>query len=276
MALTEQSVLIFKYGGNAMKDENLQQQVLKSILSFSKEGYRVVIVHGGGPFIQAALDRANIASEFIDGYRKTTTEALPHVEMALKGQVNGKLLSIANQLGIKAVGLSGKDAGMVKAKPKLIQKAQPDGSIQQVSLGHVGDIVSVDSSLLESLLQDGYLPIITCLATDDQGQDYNINGDSFAGALAGALKASCLFLLTDVDGLLQDRYDPSTLIAQLSSKNVDQLIEEGIIAGGMIPKLQACQTALAQGAQRAKILNGTKPEQLAQALDAGIGTTVTA
>ncbi len=274
MVRKEQPLLVFKYGGNAMKDETLQKKVLKSIFSFRNQGYRVIIVHGGGPFIQAALDRASVDSEFIDGYRKTTAEALPHVEMALRGQVNGKLLAIANELGIKAVGLSGKDAGMVKAKPKIIERIHTNGSVERVSLGHVGETVSVDPSLLETLIENDYLPILTCLGTDASGNDYNINGDSFAGDIAGALKAESLFLLTDVDGLLRDRHDPSTLIAKLASKNVDELIEAGVIAGGMIPKLQACQTALAQGAKQAKILNGTKPELLEKALDPSIGTTV--
>lgn len=259
-----------------MTDETLQRSILKRICALKEEGSRVVIVHGGGPFIKAALAEAQIESEFIDGHRKTSAEALRYVEMALKGRVNGHLVSLINALGHRAVGLSGKDGGLIRARKRWHQRAV-NGQTETVDLGQVGDVAEVKPELLELLLQQDFIPVITCLADDAQGNSYNINGDMFAGHLAGALQASQYIILTDVDGLLRDRKRPETIIRDLSVADLEPLIAEGVIQGGMLPKMESCAVALSKGAQAARILNGTQPEQLAAlATQEQVGTRIQA
>lgn len=253
--------LLFKYGGNAMTDPDLKFQVLKRICDLKSQGYNVVIVHGGGPFIKQLLQEANVESEFIDGQRKTTPEAMGYVEMALKGKVNGNLVSIINSLGFKAVGLSGKDGKSVMAV-KRMHKRLVNGEIEIADLGQVGDVSVVDPSLINLLLENDFIPVLTCLASDEGGTDYNINGDMFAGHIAGALSADEYVVLTDVDGLLLDKDNPRSIIRELNVAEVGKLKEKGIIRGGMIPKLESCEIALAMGAANARIINGTVPEQI--------------
>ena len=260
--MNSKPLLLFKYGGNAMTDDVLKKKVLASICFLREKGYEVVIVHGGGPFIQQALDDAGIASEFIDGHRKTSTEALSHVEMALKGKVNGSLVALLNALGQKAVGLSGKDGQVVTAR-KRMHEQQVDGKTVTVDLGQVGDVAAVDAQLLRLLLDNDYIPVMTCIAADAQGNEYNINGDMFAGHVAGALGADQYIVLTDVDGLLRDKDDPASLISKLYLAEADQLTADGVIVGGMIPKIASCREAIAAGAKSARIINGTAPEQIA-------------
>lgn len=245
-----------------MTDESLKRSILKQICALKQKGYRVVIVHGGGPFIQAALTEAKIESEFIDGHRKTTPQALEYVEMALKGRVNGSLVSIINALGYKAVGLSGKDGGLVRASKRLHQR-EVDGKKESVDLGQVGDVAAVRPEIISLLLDNDFVPVITCLADDEQGHSYNINADMFAGHLAGALAAAQYLVLTDVDGLLRDKDDARSIIHELTLAEVQQLVKDGTIQGGMLPKMESCAIALREGAKAARILNGTKPDRLA-------------
>lgn len=273
---TPKNLLLFKYGGNAMTDPELQKAILEQICSIGDENTAVVIVHGGGPFIKEALKAAKIVSEFVDGHRKTTPEAMRHVEMALKGRVNGDLVRIINALGYRAVGLSGKDGKTVTATKRWHKHVGPDG-ITQVDLGQVGDVAQVDTRLIRLLLSEGLIPVVTCIASSEEGEDFNINADMFAGHLAAALEAQEFLVLTDVDGLLEDRHNPSSLILELPTSQIKPLTEQGIIQGGMIPKLEACQLAIAQGAKAARIINGTKPEQLKQLHQRqGIGTLIKA
>ncbi len=255
-------VIVVKYGGNAMTDAALKQQVIKNICLLQNYGYKVIIAHGGGPFIKQALLKANIESEFIDGHRVTTPEALEHVEIALKGQVNSSLVKLINQLGYKAVGLSGKD-GKIATAVKRKHEKEVDGHVEEHDLGQVGDVVSIDVQLLDLLLENDYIPVLACLAADVDSNEYNVNADMFAGHLAGALKAEKFIVLTDVDGLMHDKDDPSTLIPNLRASEIRQLREQGIIQGGMMPKIEACEIALKNGAGEAVIINGTVPEQLA-------------
>lgn len=254
-------VIVVKYGGNAMTDESLKAEVIRHICEDLRPRYRVVIVHGGGPFIAAALDKAGVASEFVDGLRVTTPEALVHVETALKGLVNSSLVELANRCGTRGVGLSGKDGAMVMATRRIHMRQTNEGLVE-ADLGRVGEIVKVDVQLLEWLLSMDYLPILACLAAGDDGGAYNVNGDVFAGAVAGALGAQMLVLLTDVDGLLRDKDRPSTLIKQVTLAQLKALREQGIIQGGMIPKTEACVTALKAGAQTVVMANGTRPSVL--------------
>lgn len=267
-------VIVIKYGGNAMINESLKKEIVQHIGSLKDQGYLVVLVHGGGPFIQKMLDMAGIESEFVGGHRKTTKEALQYVEMALKGQVNGSLVSLFNSLGYKAVGISGKDGGLVKARKRLHEE-KTDGELKSFDLGQVGDVDQVDTSLVKSLLENGFIPVVTCLASDMQGNDYNINADMFAGHLAGALKAEQYLVLTDVDGLMGDINEPSSLIREISYTKIDWLIEEKVIKGGMIPKMESCKIALEKGAGKARIINGTKPPQIVAATkNETIGTLI--
>ncbi len=271
---SDQPVCVVKYGGNAMTDNDLKREVIKNVCLLQNYGYKVVIVHGGGPFIKQALLQAGIESEFIDGHRVTTPEALEHVETALKGQVNGSLVRLVNQLGYKAVGLSGKDGKIATAVKRMHMKTV-DGHVEEHDLGRVGDVVSMDTDLLELLLDHEYIPVLACLAADVDSNEFNVNGDMFAGHLAGALKAELFLLLTDVDGLMRDKDDPSTLIPELSLADIPPLRQQQVIQGGMIPKLDACETALKNGAGSAVILNGTEPEQLlAVGKREPVGTTV--
>ncbi len=271
---TEQPICVVKYGGNAMTDAGLKKQVIQQICLLQNFGYKVVIAHGGGPFIKQALLQAKIESEFIDGHRVTTPEALEHVEIALKGQVNGSLVKLVNQLGYKAVGLSGKD-GKIATAVKRIHKKLVDGHVEEHDLGRVGDVVSIDTDLLQLLLEHGYLPVMACLAADVDSNEYNVNADMFAGHLAGALQAEKFIVLTDVDGLMRDKDDPATLISDLRVSEIGTLREEGVIQGGMIPKIEACEIALKNGAGSAVILNGTVPEQLeAVGRRRSVGTTI--
>ena len=253
----KQQVLVIKYGGNAMLDDQITSGILDQVAEFSTTGYRVVIVHGGGPFIEDNLKMAGIESEFVGGHRKTTEEAMKYIEMALKGHVNSKLVRLLNKKGLKAVGLSGKDGDMVRVR----RRYHTDEQGQQVDIGYVGDMESIDVKLLNLLLDQHYVPVVSTIATGPEGNDYNVNADMFAGHLAGALHADRFVMLTDVDGLMKDIEDPTSLIRQLPISEIDQL-SGSVIRGGMIPKTKACQVAIEEGAASAIITNGTKPDDL--------------
>lgn len=274
MIQKKKPVVLFKYGGNAMSDNELKQQVLGRMCSLTEKGYHVVIVHGGGPFIKDILAKVGVESEFIDGHRKTTPEALKYVEMALKGEVNGSLVNLANRLGYKAVGLSGKDGKMAVATKRLHRKVI-DGKWKNFDLGQVGDVKQMNTELPEALLREGYIPVVTCIASDEEGTDFNINADMFAGHLAGALQAEQYIVLTDVDGLRMDKDKPETLIDELHVAEIPSLVEAGVIQGGMLPKMDACRIALEKGAGSARIINGTQPEQISDLIGKNpVGTTI--
>lgn len=257
-----------------MLNEELQHGVLENICRLKDRGFEVVLVHGGGPFIKENLEMAQIESEFIGGQRKTTPEALKQVEMALKGRVNGQLVGLINQLGHTAVGLSGKDGRIVTAVKRYHEEIV-DGETTKHDLGQVGNVKSVDTKLLRLLLDNDYIPVMTCLAQDENGESYNINGDVFAGNIAGALQAKAYVILTDIDGLRRDIDDPESLIRQVNKEEIKTLIREGVIQGGMIPKMESCLEALDRGAESAMIINGTIPEQILKlAENKQIGTTI--
>lgn len=273
--MAKKKLLLFKYGGNAMTNQPLKKQVLKNICTLKEKGFQIVIVHGGGPFIQQTLEEVNIDSEFVDGQRKTTHEAMEYVEMALKGKVNGSLISIINVMGHKAVGLSGKDGQTVIAKKRLHRHIK-NGKTEMVDLGQVGDVENVDVSLIKLLLENDFIPVITCIASDKNGNDYNINGDMFAGHIAGALSADQYIILTDVDGLLMDKDNPASIINELKVAEINQLKEKNIIQGGMIPKMDSCEIAIEKGAKLARIINGTVPDQITSLFEnRKVGTIIT-
>lgn len=253
-------LVLIKYGGNAMRSDALKRDIVSRIAQLRERGVRVVVVHGGGPFIQEMLDMAGIESEFVAGHRKTTPEALRYVEIALKGRVNGDLVQLFNRAGLRAVGLSGKDGRMVTATRREHEEVI-DGVKRTFDLGLVGDVVSVDTTLPRMLLEHDYVPVITCIVPDKDGMDHNVNADMFAGHLAGALAVDRYLVLTDVDGVLTDIEDPGSLVREMTLQELERSMGT-VIKGGMIPKLESCRIALERGAREARIINGMKPEQL--------------
>lgn len=261
--------ILFKYGGNAMTNPYLQRHIVEKMMWLVEEGHEVIIVHGGGPFIAKMLKQNNIESEFIDGHRKTTKEAMEVVECCLKGLVNAQIVSIINGLGKKAVGISGKDGASVMAEARKHQVLN-NGEQSVVDLGFVGNVSSVDTTLVEQLLQNNFIPVLACIAADARGQSYNVNADMFAGHMAGALKVDEFLLLTDVDGLMMDISDSESLIELLSKEEITDLTKKRIISGGMIPKIESCLIALNNGAKSARIINGTNVSNFERYTDSGI------
>lgn len=254
-----------KYGGAAMKDKSLKEKVIRDIVFLSCVGVRPVVVHGGGPEINTWLEKLGIEPQFKNGLRVTDATTMDVVEMVLAGRINKELVSLINRAGALAVGVCGKDANLIKAR-----------SIDKEGVGFVGDVSSVDTRLVESLVQNGYVPIVSSVAADETGQAHNINADTVAGEVAAALQAEKLILLTDTPGILRDYKDPSTLLTKLDIQEARKLIQTGIVAGGMIPKVNCCVRALAQGVGAAHIIDGRIPHALLLEIftDEGIGSMI--
>jgi acetylglutamate kinase len=259
--------ILIKYGGNAMISEELKTQIAGIIRKLHGNGFQVILVHGGGPFINKALQTAGITSEFFDGQRHTSQEALAHIEKSLKGEVNSSLVGLLNRAGLRAVGLSGKDGMMVTAEKRWHTRMVEDVE-ERTDLGHVGNVVDVDPTLIELMLANGYVPVIACIASDTEGRDYNINADMLAGHMAASLRADHYIVLTDVDGLFSDFPDPESLLRKVQLADLPGLYES-VIHGGMIPKVQSCEIALKGGVGKAVMLNGTKPGQIIEYLMEG-------
>ncbi|MBQ1435988.1 MAG: acetylglutamate kinase [Clostridia bacterium] len=258
--------IVVKYGGNAMVSEQLKYDVISDIVLLSLVGIHIVLVHGGGPEINQMLKRVGKESKFINGLRYTDAETMDIVKMVLCGKVNKELVTLIEQRGGKAMGLSGLDGNMLRAK-----KLSKDG----VDYGFVGDITEVDPGVITTARDGGYVPIIATIAAGvDDGSAYNINADTAAAEIAVALGAEKLILLTDIKGLLRDKDDESTLIPVVRASEVDGLKAEGIISGGMIPKIDCCVTAMKNGVKRAHIIDGRERHSILVELlsDEGIGT----
>ena len=258
--------IVIKYGGAAMAHAELRDAVFRDLALLACVGVQPVVVHGGGPEINQWLKRLEIPAEFRDGLRVTDADTMDVVEMVLVGRVNKQIVNGLNQLGAPAVGLSGSDGRLVEARP------WGDGSH-----GLVGDVARVNPDVLEPLLERGYVPVISSVAaTPEDGRSHNINADTVAGELAAALEAEKLILLTDTPGILRDRDDPASLVRKLGLAEARQLIQDGIVAGGMTPKTECCIRALAQGVAAAHIIDGRVPHALLLEVftNAGIGTMV--
>jgi len=258
--------VVVKYGGAAMRDESLKDKVIRDVVFLSCVGVHPVIVHGGGPEINSWLAKLGIDPQFKNGLRVTDATTMEVVEMVLVGHVNKDLVARITQAGAGAVGLCGKDGNLLQARA------------QDVGIGFVGEVSQVDIRLVESLVASGYIPVISSVAADSRGQAYNINADTVAGELAAALGAEKLILLTDIPGILADCRDPSTLIPKLDIHRARQLIDAGIVSGGMVPKVQCCVRSLAQGVRAAHIIDGRIPHALLLEVlsDAGIGSMIVA
>lgn len=257
--------VVIKYGGNAMINEELKQTVIKDIVLMKYVGMNPVVVHGGGPEIDEMMKKLGKEPKFIDGLRVTDEETMQIAEMVLLGKINRQIVSLINGNGIKAIGISGKDG-------KTIRAVQKDPK-----LGLVGEIKKIDTSLITTMTDRGYVPVIAPIAYGKDGETYNINADEVAGKLAAALKAKKLILITDVKGVMKDQQDSSSLISHIKIKEIKKYIEDRIINGGMIPKVQCCYDAVSRGVERAHIIDGRKPHSMLLEIftDEGIGTMIT-
>lgn len=255
-------IIVVKYGGNAMINDDLKEAVMGDIVLLSLIGIKVVLVHGGGPEITEMLAKIGKKSEFVGGLRVTDQESVDIVQMVLAGKINKNLVNLLENKGGKAIGLCGIDGHMIKAKqldPKL---------------GFVGEITDVNVEPILDVLEKGYIPVVSTVGYDEEGHTYNINADTAAARIAGQLKCESLISMTDIDGILRDKDDPSTLISKINVSDAPQLIREGVISGGMIPKVSCCIEAIRQGVNKVFIIDGRIPHSiLVETLtDEGIGT----
>ena len=259
-------IIVVKYGGSAMEDEALRQSVIQDVVLLKLVGFKPVIVHGGGKEISKWLTRSGVETKFYDGLRITDSDTLDVAEMVL-GKVNNELVSRAESLGIKAVGISGKDGNLMTC-----DKNEPEGK----DIGYVGKVTEVDPKIIYDLLDNDFLPVIYPIGKDKDGQGYNINGDHAATAIAKALKANKLAYLTDISGVCMDPKDPDTLISELYCDDAQKLIDDGVVKGGMIPKLTNCIEAINAGVKRVHVLDGRIPHCLLLEIftDKGIGTAI--
>ncbi len=255
-------IVVIKYGGNAMINEDLKSAVMHDIALLSLIGVKVVLVHGGGPEISSMLSRVGKESVFCDGLRVTDKETAEIVQMVLSGKTNKDLVNLLGRTGGKAVGLCGIDGQMIKAR------------VLDEKLGYVGEITEIDTTPILDLLERGYIPVISTVGCDNEGNVYNINADTAAAYIAGQLKAESLISMTDISGLMRDKDDPASLIKKINVSEASLLIRTGVIAGGMIPKVECCIEAIRQGVQKVFIIDGRIPHAiLIETLtDEGIGT----
>ncbi len=258
-------VVVVKYGGNAMVDEQLKQQVMEDIVLLWLIGVKIVLVHGGGPEISDIMARLGKKPEFVDGLRVTDKETVDIVQMVLAGKVNKTLVTLLEAMGGKAMGISGMDGRLIEAK------------IKDERLGFVGDITKINIEPVVDLLEKNYIPVISTVGCDKEGNTYNINGDTAAAHIAGALGAERLIMMTDIAGILRDKDDPSTLIPEITIDDADKLYSEGVISGGMIPKVDCCIEAIHEGVSKVIIMDGRVPHSILMELltNEGAGTMVT-
>ena len=259
-------VVVVKYGGNAMINEELKQQVMEDIVLLWLIGVKVVLVHGGGPEITDMMNKLGKKSEFVDGLRVTDEETIEIVQMVLTGKVNKSLVNLLEMKGGNAIGLSGTDARLIEA------------SMKDERLGFVGDVTKINIDPVTGLLEGGYIPVISTIGCDKEGNVYNINGDTAAAHIAGALEAERLIMMTDIDGILEDMDDPDTLIPELTISEAQMLYEKGIISGGMIPKVDCCIEAINKGVKNVVILDGRISHSILMELltNEGAGTLIKA
>ena len=258
--------VVVKYGGSAMLDHNLEESVIKDVALLKLVGMQPIIVHGGGKEISKWISKVGKETRFEEGFRVTDKDTMEIAEMVLN-RVNKNLVSMVEHLGVKAIGLCGKDGGMLH-----VQKKMPNGK----DIGFVGDIDHVNTEVIDTLLENDYIPIIAPIGMDDEGNTYNINADDAACAIARAMKVEKLAFLTDIEGVYKDPKDPSTLISELEVKEAKKLIADGYIGGGMLPKLQNCIDAIESGVSRVHILDGRIPHCLLLEIftNKGIGTAI--
>jgi len=258
-------IVVVKYGGNAMVNEQLKQQVMEDIVLLWLIGVKIVLVHGGGPEINDLMSRLNKKVEFVDGLRVTDKETVDIVQMVLAGKVNKTLVNLLEMMGGKAMGISGMDGRLIEC------------SMKDPRLGYVGKIEQIHIGPVMDLLEKGYIPVISTVGCDKEGNTYNINGDTAAACIAGALQAERLIMMTDIDGVMRDKDDPNSLIPSLTVSQARELQAEGVISGGMIPKVECCIQAISAGVRNVTIMDGRVSHSILMELltDEGAGTMVT-
>lgn len=257
-------IVVVKYGGNAMINEDLKQEVMEDVVLLWLIGVKVVLVHGGGPEISELLEKMGKQTTFVNGLRVTDKETVEVAQMVLSGKVNKSLVNLIGKWGGKAMGISGVDGKLITARPK-----NPD-------LGYVGEITNINIEPVYDLLNKGYIPVVSTIGRDDEGNVYNINGDTAAAYIAGALGAKRLIMMTDVAGILRDKDDINTLIPEITVSEATDLFSEGVISGGMIPKVECCITAIDKGVKKVIIMDGRVQHSILMELltDEGAGTMV--
>lgn len=267
--------IVIKYGGAAMDDDTLIHSVMQDIVLMKYVGIRPIIVHGGGPRITTWMDKIGKVPKFVQGLRVTDAETIEIAEMVL-GSINKEIVSRINQHGGKAIGLSGKDANLVLAEKQETQVTDENGQEIDVDLGFVGKIIGINTESVTALDKSGYIPVITPIGVGVDGQTYNINADTMAGEIASAFQAEKLIMLTDTRGILRDLSDEASLMPTIRMREVDEFIKEGFIAGGMLPKVEACTTALIGGVYKTHIIDGRIPHSLLLEVftEGGIGTEI--
>jgi acetylglutamate kinase len=251
--------IVVKYGGNAMISDDLKEQVMEDIVLLSMVGIKVVLVHGGGPEMSDVMKKLGKVPEFVDGLRVTDAETIEIAEMVLAGKINKSLVNLIQMKGGKAVGLSGIDGRMIRA------------DFRDERLGYVGDVVKVDAKPITTLLDNGYIPVVSTIGCDKKGNIFNINGDTAAGKIAPAVNAVRLIMMTDIEGIMSDPNDPNSVIREMKISQAEQMIEDGIISGGMIPKVRCCIDALDGGVSAAVIIDGRVPHATLMELLTGEG-----
>ena len=257
-------IVVIKYGGNAMINENLKKQVMEDIALLSLIGIKIVLVHGGGPEISDLMSKVGKKAEFINGLRVTDKETMDIAQMVLAGKVNKNLVNLLGTKGAKAIGISGMDGHLIEAKMK------------SADLGYVGAITKINIEPIHDLLEKGYIPVVSTIGCDNEGNSYNINGDTAASHIAGALQAESLIMMTDIAGLLKDVNDPDSLIREITVQEAKKLYKEGVISGGMIPKVDCCIEAITEGVKKVIIMDGRVPHSILIELltNEGAGTMV--
>lgn len=262
---------VIKYGGSTMKNEKAQRAFIQDVALLNFVGIHTVIVHGGGPSISKLLEQLHIKSEFIDGLRVTTKESIDAVEMVLSGNINKGLTSKICRQGIQAIGLSGKDSGLITVEKKYLYK---DG--EKIDIGFVGNVIEINGEFLLGLIEKNLVPVISPIGCDSKGDTYNINADTVAGAVSSALNAEKLILLTDVEGIYKDVNCPSSLLSLITLDEVEKYKEEEVITGGMLPKIDCCVEAIENGTKGVHLIDGRRPHSLLLEIftNKGIGTMI--
>jgi len=270
------SVMVIKVGGHAMVNPQVMSDIVQDIVLLRFVGIHPIIVHGGGPEITEKMERMGKKPEFVGGLRITDDETLEIARMVLVGNINTEIVSLIGRHGGKGIGLSGKDGKMIIAKKKPFQKVMIENVEREVDLGWVGDTEVINTEILNIVTREGYIPVISPIAMDVNGKALNLNADTIAGDIAAALRAKKLILMTDVPGVLKDRSDKSSRISRVTLDDVDQLIREGVISGGMIPKMKGAATAVESGVENVHIIDGSVSHSVLLELftDSGIGTMV--
>ncbi len=266
--------IVVKYGGNAMTDETLKNSFARDMVMLKLIGINPIVVHGGGPQIGEMLEKLNIQSEFINGMRVTTSDAMDVVEMVLGGLVNKEIVNLINRHGGNAVGLSGKDGGLIRARKLEVKRNSPELEVPEIiDIGHVGEVDSIDTAVVDMLMQGDFIPVIAPVGVDETGQSYNINADLVAGKIAEVLSAEKLVMLTNTEGLLDA---DGNVLTGLSVEEVDDLIEKGVIHGGMLPKIRSALDAVHAGVQTSHIIDGRVEHAVLLEIltDVGVGTLI--